>query len=275
MTEEEIKRLEAQLDNRTMVLMEREAEIADRIEEIESQKEELTAAIEELVSKNNELIQRNSELDQILYRTSHDLRSPVNSLSGIVNLLEGESLPENCKEYVSHLKGLSGQMDNILYSIGTLNDTILTEVTLNELDTREITQAAIAEVDELLKEYSINISTAFGSKTKFKSDKNLLVVLLQSLLSNSIIYRPSKTGNIQIRWSCEPNLVCLEVEDDGDGIASNIAPRIFDMFFRGSQKSKGMGLGLYQAKKIAEKLNGKIEWSSQPGLTIFKFQIEL
>jgi len=273
MTEEEIKRLEAQLDNRTMALMEREAELADRTEEIESQKEELTAAVEELVSKNNELIQRNSELDQILYRTSHDLRSPVSSLTGIVNLLEGESLSEKCLEYVSHLKKLSGQMDTIIYSIGTLHDALLTEVELEELNAEKITHAAIAEVGELLKGYNIKIGTTFGSNAQFKSDKTLLIVLLRSLLSNSIIYRPSRTGNIQIRWRFEPGQIYLDVEDDGDGIPESIAPRIFDMFFRGSQKAKGLGLGLFQVKKIAQKLGGKIEWSSQPGLTIFTLQL--
>ena len=92
MEPEEINKLTALLDDRTMKLMERESELADKFEELEAQKEELTAAVEELMHTNKELTERNLELDAILYRSSHDLKSPLTSVFGILHLLKSEQI---------------------------------------------------------------------------------------------------------------------------------------------------------------------------------------
>ena len=95
MEEEEIKTLTELLNERTMALMARETDLADRKEEIEAQQEEITAAVEEVQAKNKVLVatldqlqERNQELDEILYRFSHDLRSPVASILGILSLFK-------------------------------------------------------------------------------------------------------------------------------------------------------------------------------------------
>src|SRR5688572_16348727 len=129
--QDETKRLSDLLDERTMALMERESDLADRMEEIEAQKEELTAAVEELSRQNikleyalDELRERNRELDQILYRASHDLRSPITSIVGILNVLEYEPLTDLQVECFAHIRDRSLQMDELLGSLSILAKTI-------------------------------------------------------------------------------------------------------------------------------------------------------
>lgn len=141
MEDQEIERLSALLDQRTMALMERESDLADRMEEIEAQKEELTAAVEELDSKNKiletaleELKERNQELDQILYRASHDLRSPVTSIVGILSLLQHESLSEIQEKCFEHIRDRASQMDEVLKSLSTLAKTISNDIHFSKVN---------------------------------------------------------------------------------------------------------------------------------------------
>ena len=67
----------------------------------------------------------------------------------------------------------------------------------------------------------------------------------------------------------------IQVHDDGEGVDPAIAHKIFDMFFRGSDKSHGIGLGLYIVKKAIDRLNGTINWGCTEGKSIFRIGLPL
>lgn len=98
----------------------------------------------------------------------------------------------------------------------------------------------------------------------FYSDQNLLKIILKNLIENSLIFSDiSRDITVKVSARKKRSSIYLCVEDNGEGIESDIRPRIFDLFYRGSQKSKGNGLGLYLVKKAVEKLNGSIELESE------------
>ena len=268
MTEEEIIKLSALLDERTLRLMERESELADRLEEIESQKEELTAAIEELVAKNKELAQRNHELDQLLYRTSHDLKAPVTSLSGILSLIERENVPPEIGTYLKHIKSLNAQMSRVIGALNRMLRAVLDPVQLDEVNLEMTTKRAIQELREQPGFDSIQIQMNFHGATTVKSDEDLITILVRELVSNAITFRNANRGIVKVTWEAGDDLV-LKVKDDGEGVKPFLDEKIFDMFYRGSPNSIGSGMGLYIVNQLVNRLGGKIEWSSFPGLTIF------
>jgi signal transduction histidine kinase len=271
--EEHIKKLTAHLDERTMKLMERESELADQFEELESQKEELTAAVEEVIRKNNELTERNQELDQILYRASHDLRSPITSMLGILNLIKSESVSEGLVEYCFHMKQMIMQMEGVVNTLTLLGRSTQEEIKITPIDLHSLIEEEINHLSSLPNFKWIDFRKSIVSKNGIQTDEQLLRIVIRSLLANAITFRLAGQGWIDISVVVEDDLLHLHVKDNGEGIDTSIAPKIFDMFYRGSEKSIGQGMGLFLVKKIVNRLNGEIKWESTPGITQFRISI--
>lgn len=274
----EIKRLSALLDERTMALMERESDLADRMEEIEAQKEELTAAVEELESRNrmlettlHSLKERNQELDQILYRASHDLRSPITSIVGILNVLEHEPLSTIQKECFEHIRNKSSQMDELLKSLSTLSKTISNDIHFSTVNLDLAIRSCINDLRYLPNFSSVTIRTETENQSDVITDKLLLCIIIKNLLANSLTFRePAKQGLIVIHSTVFDSYFEIEMIDDGEGISDAIKDKVFNMFYRGSERSTGSGLGLYIVRKIVDQLNGHIQFITGNGLTRFK-----
>ena len=278
MEDVEIQRLSALLDERTMALMERESDLADRIEEIEAQKEELTAAVEELDSKNKtleitlkELKESNQELDQILYRASHDLRSPITSIVGILNILEHEPLSAIQKQCFVHIRDKSNQMDELLKSLSTLSKTISNDIHFSKFNLDLAIRGCINDLRQLPNFSSVVIQIETKGLNDVITDKLLVSIIVKNLVANSLTFRdPDKQGLINIHSTVFDSYFEFEITDDGKGISDTIKDKIFNMFYRGSELSTGSGLGLYIVRKIVDQLNGHVQFTADNGLTRFK-----
>jgi signal transduction histidine kinase len=90
---------------------------------------------------------------------------------------------------------------------------------------------------------------------------------MRNLISNSVKYRRSDIPDPGLKVTIDnlPKSVTIKVEDNGEGIPENNLPRVFEMFYRGTNTSVGTGLGLYICREVIEKLNGDIRISSTPG----------
>lgn len=256
---------------------EREYELAEKAEELESQKEELNAAIEELASKNEylsktleELSQRKEELDQLIYRMSHDLRTPVTSILGVCHVMKLEGLPTSFYFHLDHLQKKGFEMDNILKSLSSFS-----QVAFEELHNESI------QVDKLLTDVidSFRLEKGFADlqfyfqhtgELIFTADKSQLFLLMKNIVKNAIDFKcKDRVSTISIKTHVTSESFTFECQDNGVGIEEEIKPKIFDMFYRGSQLSKGSGLGLYVAKQIMERLKGSIRVETVPNETSF------
>ena len=275
---EDINRLSALLDARTMALMERESDLADRMEEIEAQKEELTAAVDELHAKNKvlesalaELKERNQELDQILYRASHDLRSPITSIIGILNLLTREPLTPALQECFRHIRDQSAHMDELLKSLSTLSKTISNDIHYTRVNLEDLVRSCLKDLQYLPDFSSVAIRSEMRGLPEVNTDKLLLSILIKNLVTNALMFRhPTRAGWVLIRLTGLDSYLEMEVIDNGEGIPDVVKDRVFDMFYRGSERSTGSGLGLYIVRKIVDQLRGHIQFTSDEGLTRFK-----
>jgi len=268
--------LHKQLNDRSSRLKEREQELEDKGEELAAQKEELTAAIEELMGKNESLVdtlhqlrERSFELDQILYRTSHDLRAPLSSIRGILSLLKLEPKSEIINTYGRHIEDKVTQMDDLLKSLASLSKSILEEPEITEVDLNKIIWQVIGEFKHLPNWDNMEVQVELR-ESKIKTDYRLITIIFQSLFSNAFIFRePLKKGKLMIRGYQQNGDWVIEVADDGEGIAMNVQSSVFDMFYRGSERSQGNGLGLYVARKAAGRLQGEITFTLTTGHTCF------
>ena len=218
---------------------------------------------EEMLRKQNEeLTKINKELDSFVYSVSHDLRSPLSSILGLVNVARIDPIKnkETVETYFEMIERSVLKLDETLrkildYSRNARGELIITEVNLHQLIQDIFEQLKhIKGYNEIKKQINIQGHAAFFS------DSYRLSVILSNLISNAIKYRDeSKTNQaIEITATITPAHLRLEVRDNGIGIHSDYLRNVFNMFYRATDRSQGAGLGLYIVKEMTEKLGGKI-----------------
>lgn len=262
---------------------EREYELAEKAEELESQKEELNAAVEELISKNeylsktlDELSQRQNELDQLIYRMSHDLRTPVTSILGVCHVMKLEGLPTPFYFHLDHIHRKGIEMDNILKSLSSFSLVAFEPIHTEEIVGRKFLTDVLDSLKNEKGFTDVNFSLSCNGPNNFQSDKTKLFWLFRNIVKNALDFRCiDKAVYVALRLDVSHNQITFECVDNGIGIESGVQPKIFNMFYRGSDRSVGSGLGLYIVKQIINKLKGSITVKSIPGDTSFSVIIPL
>jgi PAS domain S-box-containing protein len=208
-----------------------------------------------------ELQRVNSELDRITYHASHDLRSPLTSIMGLVNLAKKEPSAAKIQTYLDMVKGRAEQLDSLLKDI--------ISISYNNTASNSCESFSIAdEVQLILKSLNVSnpVQVNFECKVncEFETDPIRMRAILRCLLSNAFRYTNvrSKPPQIDILIKVEPSHCAIKLKDNGTGIRQEIKNKVYDIFFRGTERSTGSGLGLYIVKTMLEKLNGKISFDS-------------
>ncbi|EMR02773.1 sensor histidine kinase [Cesiribacter andamanensis] len=222
---------------------------------------------EELNQKYLELGRINNDLDNFIYTASHDLRSPLVNLEGLLLALN------------KHLAGsITPQATTVLQlagvSIDKLKRTIkdLTEITKAQKGVDDVREAV--SFKEILEDIKTDLPQEYASlgaliREDFQVDTILysragLRTILYNLVSNAIKYRSAdRPLAIRISTSRNGTYTLLRVEDNGLGIPEQQLPKLFSMFTRLHTHVEGTGIGLYTIKRVIENNGGRIEVSSQ------------
>jgi len=225
----------------------------------------VTGSERALLEKNKELTKVNKELDRFVYSASHDLRSPLTSISGLIDLSERD-IP-NRKEYLDLMKGQIKVMDKLINNIIDYSRNTRTPLKLESVNFYHFSN----EVIDLLKYADGNkkaqIQLMVDEDLTILTEPSRLRVILNNLLSNSIKYAdPDKDELIiKVEGAILNQNFTFSVEDNGMGIAEDQKDKIFNMFYRATDKAAGSGLGLYIVKESVEILKGSINYQSTPG----------
>lgn len=228
----------------------------------EREKQEAEA---ELLKQNLELSKVNKELDNFVYSISHNLRSPLVSVMGLIHLakMEGdESSP--WRKYLSMMETSLHQLDGTLKDILTYSRNSRNQIDLEKVDVQALIDRSF-DVFATMNEYKSVIRDVEVKGGAFYSDPYRLSILFRNLISNSITFRNQyqESINITIRVAVTAKQVMITFIDNGVGIRAEHLSRVFDMFFRGSERSKGAGLGLYIVREVIQRLNGTIQIESK------------
>jgi len=231
----------------------------------------------QLKLKNEELRKTNEELNRFAYSASHDLKAPVKSMQGILNLVHDEGKGEENKL----LKYLGESVKKLDYFINNITDyykNTRVEKALNEIDFNKIIKESIEVIEEIhnCNVQDIHFDIHINQNSPFVNDEYRLNVLISYLLSNAIKYQKNRETNkaIQISILVTERSAKIQIKDNGIGIPDIHKEHIFKMFYRGTSQSTGSGIGLYIVKETLEKLDGKISVSSQEGYgTTFDIEI--
>lgn len=217
----------------------------------------------EIETKNNDLIIANKELDRFVYSASHDLRSPISSLKGLVEILKTEEDPEEIKNYLEMMQSVLNKQDQFIKDIIDYSRNKRTKDVLKQVSLVEIVNDAIEQLQYAENVKKITIEKEIGIDKTY-SDNLRLKIIINNLLSNAIKYADFSKENPHIHIKTYPadTDFIIQIEDNGIGINKQYLNRIFEMFFV-TNKNKGTGLGLYIVKEAIENLNGTITVESK------------
>lgn len=223
------------------------------------------------IEKN--LTYKNDELDTFVYRASHDLRGPITSLFGLLNIAKYEIEDSKSKEYMVMFDAQVNRLNNIINNLMELTKIKEKDVAHDLIDFEEMVKESIASFAQLKNYDSINFRIEIEADLAYHGDKSLLATIIQNLIENGIKYANAKVDSfvrIQIKRFVPNNTLHIKVSDNGQGIPEDHKEKVFNMFFRGNESATGTGLGLYILKNAVDKLGGKIRLSSEQKLgTVF------
>lgn len=212
-----------------------------------------------------QLSEKVNEMETLISKLSHDLRSPLISVLGLINIAEND--PESDKSiYFDKIKESIKRLDNIIIDITNTIYVSTMEQNPEVIQFEKIINETISILQFRENFEKIKISTIINQTKDFYSDPKFLHSIIQNLLENAVKYSNCLVEPcIEILIQEDDKGVILKITDNGTGISPELHDKIFDMFFRGTEISKGSGLGLYIVKKAVEKLHGKIELQSEKG----------
>jgi signal transduction histidine kinase len=240
-----------------------EAAVEDRTKELDEEIKTREKTEHKIRVSNTELRKTNEELDNFVYKVSHDLRAPISSILGLVNIAKNDNAVENMLACVDQIEKSATTQDNFIKDIIELTKNARMKPKSQKINFKKL----VDETFEYLQ-YSMHAKTPkpklhLDQKKDFYSDGNRMKVIFNNIISNSIKYSDPKRTEIDINVEVLNGHAKINIEDKGKGIEKKYQEDVFKMFFRATDQNAGSGLGLYIVKETVSKLNGNISLESE------------
>jgi signal transduction histidine kinase len=232
----------------------------------------------QLASTFNEMQQRLARLDsarkEFIANASHELRTPIFSLGGFVELLdEDEPDPAVRAEFVNTMREQIARLTKLTADLLDLSklDADVMEVSAEEVDLGSVARAVTDEFAPIASHHGSEVAVHTAECTVAMADADRVAQIIRILLDNALTHTPEGTS-ITITSQRRDGAASLVVADNGPGLAPHDRNRVFDRFYTGDRVS-GSGLGLAIARELATRMHGELGVESQRGRT--RFELEL
>ncbi len=253
------------------------SEIASQKEEIQAQAEELTESNQTISSINEsleerieartlELKQAYKELDTFFYRSSHDFRRPLTTFMGLAEVAKITVKDKAALELFQRVNETAHYLDKMLMKLQSISDLGVQELIYREVFIEEFFKNELLANDQQIRQKNIRTKTKVDHSLSFHSYPALVKILIANIIENAVSFCGVNDPYIFMNAYKKNGEIIIEVEDNGQGIEKEYIERVFEMYFRGNEHSKGNGLGLYIVKKTADKLNARVELISDAGV---------
>jgi PAS domain S-box-containing protein len=220
-----------------------------------------------LKRQNEELIKINSELDRFVYSASHDLRAPLMSVKGLLNMIKLDPEKKNADQYLALIEKSVNKLDHFISDIIHYSRNARMDVMQKEIDFNELLQESIDTLKYMEGADKVQSIRNITVTAPFCSDYSRLLMVFNNIISNAVLYRDTRKEDsyLKIDIQVDAAKATLRFSDNGIGIPEEYVDKIFKMFFRANADSKGSGLGLYIVKGVLEKLEGTVSVQSKVG----------
>lgn len=223
---------------------------------------------EEELQKNLEELQRtNAELDRFVYSISHDLRSPITSIRGLISLIKDESEENSTLQHTNMIADRVDRLDNFIKNVLNYSRIKRSEMEPQEFHPGEITREIIDSLSGVKAMNDIRFDVNIKMHCPFATDRQSFSTIMENLISNAIKFQDQskRSKKVSIIGVADASGLQLQVADNGISIEEKHQSQIFNMFFRIAGTTEGTGIGLYIVKQTVEKLGGRVDVESEPG----------
>jgi two-component system OmpR family sensor kinase len=236
--------------------------------------DELGQLARALDDMQRQLVRLESARRRFIATASHELRTPIFSLGGFLELIEDEELDdETRREFVGVVReqvARLGKLATDLLDLSRLEAGSL-ELRPEETDLADLTRAVSAEFGPALDKHASTLELQLGSGLQTVCDPERVAQVLRILIDNALTHTPPGTG-VVVSAECDNGAVRVAVRDDGPGIGADAAARVFEPFFT-SDDAQGSGLGLAIARELVGHMRGSLEVDATPGRTTFSLEL--
>lgn len=221
----------------------------------------------QLMANNKMLSKTNAELDRFVYSTSHDLRAPLASVLGLIDITKRSTDRQEVNRYLEMMTGRIHALDKFVRDITDYSQNNRLAVKRDRIALRELAEDVWESLRFAPEAININFFVDVPDETEIVSDRKRLSIVLNNLISNAIRYHDARKGYkfIRLQYHANGKGFFIEVKDNGIGIPAEYHNKIFEMFFRANERSPGSGLGLYIVRETLAKLSANIQLESAPG----------
>src|SRR5579859_2922615 len=223
-----------------------------------------------------QLAQLESAREKFIATASHELRTPIFSLGGFVELLADDDLdPETRRRFLDQVADQVERLRKLsvdLLDLSKLESGSL-QLRPEQVDLAELTRSVSSEFEPALAQHDSHLELRLASRTiEAQCDPVRVAQIMRILIDNALTHN-APGRRIVVTAGRSDGHVRLAVRDDGGGIAPHALPRIFEPFYTGDDV-QGSGLGLAIASELAERMAGRLDVQSAPGQTTFTLELQ-
>jgi signal transduction histidine kinase len=228
----------------------------------------------------NEMQKRLAVLDsarkEFIANASHELRTPIFSLSGFVELLaEDDPDPQAREEFVAEMRAQVDRLAKLTVDLLDLSklDADAIQIRRERVDLAEVARRVVAEFKPLATKHGSEITIEGGSRGAATADPERVAQIMRILIDNALTHTPEGTAiKVGTQTASDNGSARVRVTDDGPGIEPRVRDRIFERFYTGDDVS-GSGLGLAIARELALRMDGSLGLSVRRGRTEFELEL--
>jgi signal transduction histidine kinase len=246
-----------------------EHQVALRTRDLEDTNVELERAQQDRDEVIGELTLKNAELESFTHTVSHDLKSPLITISGFAGTLEQNAVDGNIdvlRSDVSRIQRAAVRMKELLDDLLELSRVGRVANAKEEVDLDDLVNEAVEQCSGRIAEREVEVVVEPGAPTVV-GDRTRLLEVLQNLIDNAVKFtREEDRPRIWVTWETRDDMALIHLRDNGIGLDPRYAERVFELFEQLDPDREGTGLGLAVVKRIVEVHGGRVSFSSKgPG----------
>ena len=203
-------------------------------------------------------------IEKFIYSCSHDLRAPVSSIQGLVRIAEYYPHHDETHKCLEMIEACTEKMDRLIRSLEEYMINAKHQLNAEEVNSAELVDQIVNNYEEQLLTNGITVTKEVNIHRPWITDRYSAYHIIKYLFSNAIIFADGEKTEkkILIRINATSQDSSIEVIDNGLGIPFDDQSKIFDVFYRGSSQSQGLGMGLFLTNHLIGRIKANLTFNS-------------